>query len=246
MSNQLNSSEDRSMLAWSFVREDCMLQDSTNLSMKPGITLIVPAPLIMGEHGLHASVDPLDALYYGSGSTICRVELAGTILEETDRLCADRCTVIWMAYVSKALHEFACWCAEEALQEADKAGCVLPHWTLEAIGARKAWLAGTCSDRDIAHICLDMQYNVRQALQDDDMSQPTVEQAAYKTIQAVMHQNSDGTDCPVYNAGETARLMALIGVLSNTSTPRAKRKQRVAIQRKQNTTLKKMLFAAIR
>jgi len=64
----------------------------------------------MCEYGLHASIDPFDALKYAPGPVICRVELGGTILEQEDKCVASRRTVLWMRDIEKELRLFACWC----------------------------------------------------------------------------------------------------------------------------------------
>ena len=71
------------------------------------------------ESGLHASVKPLDALKYAPGNTLCRVELAGEILEEADKCVAARRRIIWRFNAESLLREFARWCAIQVIDEWD-------------------------------------------------------------------------------------------------------------------------------
>ena len=63
--------------AWHFIDGDS-LRDGQLAEV--GRTYHVNPPLRMCSHGLHASVQPLDALNYASGSTVCRVECWGDVV----------------------------------------------------------------------------------------------------------------------------------------------------------------------
>lgn len=251
MFGQPSGAENQGILAWHFLSDSCVLEHFDSVWVRPGMTLTVTPPLDIDKNGLHGSVEPLDALSYASGPTICRVKLSGDILEDTDkhRLCAERRTVIWAAYASETLYEFACSCAEEAIQTATDAGYVLPRWVAEAIAARRAWLKGGYTDREIAHVCLDVDYEMRQALQDKSYTSMligNVEEAAYLAVRAVMYQGERGVSYPEYAAQEAARLERLAVSLQEKLTQKAEQRKMLAVKKKQNTKLKKMLRSLIK
>ena len=99
------------MLAWHFLSWDCRLRFSCWTKVRAGQTLRRdPAKLALCRYGLHASVEPLDALKYAPGPVVCRVRLGGTIIEDTNKHVASRRTVLWMANAERDLRLFACWC----------------------------------------------------------------------------------------------------------------------------------------
>jgi len=100
-----------SKLAWHFLPADERLQFGRRSRVYVGQTLHRdPGKLSMCKYGLHASIDPFDALRYAPGPVICRVKLGGTILEQEDKCVASRRTVLWMRNIEKELRLFACWC----------------------------------------------------------------------------------------------------------------------------------------
>ena len=68
-------------------------------------------PLIPCERGLHACVHPMDALKYAPGSTLCRVELAGEVQCDTDKLVATRRRIVARRDMEQMLLRFARRCA---------------------------------------------------------------------------------------------------------------------------------------
>ena len=51
-------------------------------------------PLALCQTGLHASRCPFDALRYAPGATLCRVDLGGDVIEDTDKLVASRRRIV--------------------------------------------------------------------------------------------------------------------------------------------------------
>ena len=100
----------------------------------------------MCSNGMHASETPLDALSYASGSIICRVELSGEVLRDTDKLCARYRKVLAIADATRTLHLFACDVAEEALSVAK----VTDERCHNATRVKRAWLDGKATDNDLA------------------------------------------------------------------------------------------------
>jgi len=122
------------------------LSGKERIKVFAGQMLRVEPPVKMCQHGLHASKKAIDALSYAPGATVCRVELSGEVLEDTAKVCAAERTVVWMADATRVLHEFACWCAEEALKRAK----VTDERCWNAIKKKRAWLDGNATDEELA------------------------------------------------------------------------------------------------
>ena len=76
-----------------------------------GETLYHTGPLSMCVSGLHASRQIMDALQYAPGSTICRVECGGEVVEDTDKLVCTERTILWRVDGEALVHDFARRCA---------------------------------------------------------------------------------------------------------------------------------------
>jgi len=126
------------ILAWHSLNNDGKLRFGREEVVVVGKRYEAEGELRMCYNGMHASVEPLDALYYAPGSLVCRVELSGEILRDTDKLCARYRKVLAMADATRTLHLFACDVAEEALSIA-KATDERSH---NAIRVKRAWLDG--------------------------------------------------------------------------------------------------------
>jgi hypothetical protein len=59
-----------------------------------GVMLEETGTLEMCKKGLHASLHVQDALRYAPGNTLCLVELDGEILEQDDKVCASKRTIL--------------------------------------------------------------------------------------------------------------------------------------------------------
>ena len=71
-------------------------------------------PIAPCESGLHASIDPLDALQYAPGPMLHLVDLDGEILEHgtpPDKLVGRRRRIVASIDATDLLREFARWCA---------------------------------------------------------------------------------------------------------------------------------------
>lgn len=139
------------------------LGNNDNRIVTVGETITVEGTPVLCQHGLHASARIIDALEYCPEGEValCRVELGGEVLHDTDKSVAQTRTIIAMLPVEKTnaiLREFARWCAlsvvhlwdapdvvrqyletgDESLSEAARAA-----WAAEA--ARAAWAAARAS-----------------------------------------------------------------------------------------------------
>src|SRR6266700_865831 len=72
-----------------------------------GETLTVDPPLVMCEHGLHASVYPYDALQYAKGNLLYKVRLSGEILTDEDKCCATERSALAMIDATVILRLFS-------------------------------------------------------------------------------------------------------------------------------------------
>ena len=138
------------MLAWHFLRGDRRLSYPPHTLVEVGQKLTVKPPLKLCTWGLHASKRAIDALQYAPGSIACRVELSGEILESGDKVCATERTVLQMVDATNILHEFACWCAEQALLREREAGQEPDPRSWAAVDAKRKWLRGEITDSELA------------------------------------------------------------------------------------------------
>ena len=81
--------------AWHFLNGD-KLRDGTTAPPNGKWLKYAGAP-VMCETGLHASIDPFDALRHAPGNTLCLVDCAGTVIHASDKLvCTERRIVVRM------------------------------------------------------------------------------------------------------------------------------------------------------
>lgn len=132
------------VLAWHFLTNEERTGHG-NLKVEVGQTLTVEGTLEVCGNGLHGSLRALDALSNAPGSIVCRVEHAGKILHGDDQLCSSERTCLWMADASRTLHEFAIWCAEQALASIEHPD---PR-SLNALAVKRRWLDGDATDGEL-------------------------------------------------------------------------------------------------
>ena len=137
------------MLAWHFLNNDGTLRKG-GLKVTPGMTLRMRGKLVMCERGFHYSLRALDALQYAPGAMVSRVDVAGEIIPGTDKGVASQRTHLWIADATNTLHEFACWCAENALNLLRAKGQEPDPRAWAAIEAKRKWLRGEISDTELA------------------------------------------------------------------------------------------------
>lgn len=92
------------MKAWHFV--GATLRDGQPVPAD-GVTLKFDGKPILCKQGLHASVDPFDALEYAPGATLCLVECGGEIVLDTDKLVCTERTIIARMDATDMLRYFA-------------------------------------------------------------------------------------------------------------------------------------------
>jgi len=138
----------RKILAWHFLPEDGRLRWGTREKVQVGKVYSLPTSETpeLCERGMHGSVRPLDALQYAPGPIVCRVRLWGDVVRGDDKLVARHREVVAIADATRILHEFAIWCAEQALALIRQPD---PR-SINALGVKRAWLDGTATNAELA------------------------------------------------------------------------------------------------
>jgi hypothetical protein len=137
------------VLGWHWLPDNGCLQYPPHTKVEVGQTLTAEGTLKLCHNGMHASRRALDALQYAPGAIVCRVELSGEIVEGHDKLCARHRKVLAMANATKTLHEFACWCAEQALLREREAGREPDPRSWAAIEVKRRWLKCEANDAEL-------------------------------------------------------------------------------------------------
>ena len=144
------------MIGWHFLTSDRKLRygDGRTVTVGQVFTQEYPhgeydAPTLCSS-GMHASSRALDALGYAPGVIICKVDISGGIVHGHDKSVAESRRVLAMADAGGALHEFACWCAEQALLRERAAGREPDRRSWNAIEAKRKWSRGEVTDEELA------------------------------------------------------------------------------------------------
>ena len=132
-------------LYWHFLPDDGKLANGDSRQVKVGEMLRIEGEPALCEHGFNASERIIDALQYAPGALLCRVRLGGKVIEEEDKVVAQERTVEWMIDVTRVLHEFAIWCAKQALKLVGEPD---PR-SLEALKVKRLWLDGEATDDEL-------------------------------------------------------------------------------------------------
>ena len=132
--------------AWHFLPSDRRLGYGDGRKVIKGRTVTVNGKPVMCRNGLHGSIRIIDALRYSRGPFICRVEIGGDVIHDTDKLCGTSRKCLWWLDGTNILHEFACRVAEQALEDAQ----VTDERLWAAITAKRRWLKGEITDDQLA------------------------------------------------------------------------------------------------
>jgi len=102
------------ILAWHFVSDDRRLgYDATSLEVEPGYIYYTDSPIVLCSSGLHASVDPFDALHYAQGGYLCRVAVWGDVTIGGDKIAGRNREVLAAHDITRELRLLGCWCARQ-------------------------------------------------------------------------------------------------------------------------------------
>jgi hypothetical protein len=112
--------------------------------------------------GLHASRRAIDALGY-SGPWVSRVECSGKIVEGRYKLVCTERRIVAIVDATNILHEFACWCAEQSLLAERAAGREPDPRSWAAIDAKRKWLRGEVSDKELESAARSAAESARSA-----------------------------------------------------------------------------------
>jgi hypothetical protein len=96
----------KSILAWHWLPQDRRLAYGIRALVEEGMVLEVGEPLELCNHGLHASKNILDAMWYAKGPIICRVELSGKFVFDQSKFCATRRKCLWMMDAKEVLRDY--------------------------------------------------------------------------------------------------------------------------------------------
>jgi hypothetical protein len=95
---------------------------------KDGDTLRVdPNDIKLCSYGLHASIEPFDALRYAPGPSLALVEISGRIFRGTDKIVGSERTIIRRIDAGGLLQAFARKCALEVAGYWDAPGIVIRY-----------------------------------------------------------------------------------------------------------------------
>jgi hypothetical protein len=128
------------MKAWHFVGDT--LRDGRPIPAD-GVKLIHPREPMMCVSGLHASLDPFDALEYALGPNLCLVECGGTVLHQQDKLVCTERTILARMDAGPLLLHFARQQALSVVHLWDAPPVVLDY-LMGDDAARAAAMAATC------------------------------------------------------------------------------------------------------
>lgn len=139
-----------SRMAWNFLDADRRERFGARGVLGAGMRSVVPGPVVVRRHGLHASRSALQALRYAPGPIVCRVELGGQIRSDAGLVAATERTVLWLSDAGRATHEFAVWCAEQALRGEAAQGRERADPSWSALETKRRWLRGEATDQEMA------------------------------------------------------------------------------------------------
>ena len=140
------------ILAWHFVGDT--LRDGSPVP-KDGVWLKYNGPVVLCSSGLHASLNPFDALQYAPGATLCRVVLRGEIVTADDKIAAPERKIIARMDATAMLGYFARMQALSCVHQWDAPDVVLDYLMtgddgLRAAARDAAWYAARAAAWDAA------------------------------------------------------------------------------------------------
>ena len=161
-------------MAWHF-SDGYLGYDRRNEQIKPGNAYACkPDELRLCDFGFHSSYKLLDALKYAPGSVLSYCEIGGLIIESHDKNVSSIRRHLVVADITRTLHEFAVWCAEQALLLVDEPD----HRSVEALRVKRLWLDGKATDTELAAVRVDLDDAIRTANH--------VADAAYRAVDAAV------------------------------------------------------------
>jgi len=146
MTDETQHDDLRTIYAWHF--SDGTLSYGDARPIIPGLALTCePEDISLCGFGFHANLDIIDVLQYAPGAVLSYVECGGKIVQDDDKLVCSQRRHLAVVDITNTLHEFGCWCAEQALALIDNPD---PR-SLAAIAAKRKWMQGEISDEELAY-----------------------------------------------------------------------------------------------
>jgi hypothetical protein len=138
----------RTLLAWHFARDDSRQAYGEHVLIEPGgIERVDEArELVLCRWGLHASVRAIDALGYGKGLNIRRVELGGRIIQGDDKACATERRELWRVDGRRPLLEWAIGCVRTYIDGLGADAFQSGAPTHRLLAKVEEFLAGDCDE----------------------------------------------------------------------------------------------------
>ena len=134
------------MKAYYFQPKDGRLAYGDGREIKQGITHTVTCEPKLCKQGLHASVQPFDALQYAQSGTLWLVELSGVIVKGRNKCVATERTYIKAVDLTEVLWKMSRMCALDVVHLWDAPDVVVQYLkagdeTLRAAARDAAWAA---------------------------------------------------------------------------------------------------------
>jgi hypothetical protein len=129
---------------WHF--SDGTLSYDRNDKVVAGLSLACnPDDIRLCQYGFHGSYDILGALQYANGSVLSYCEIGGRIIKDDDKVVASIRRHIIVVDIERTLHEFAIWCAEQALALIDNSD----ERSVNVLKIKRLWLDGKATDEEL-------------------------------------------------------------------------------------------------
>ena len=188
-------SQQSSVLAWHFLKEGSVMRDG-KVAPADGVKLVFDGKPFLCEQGLHASLQPFDALFYAPGPILCLVRCEGTIVHGDDKIVCTERTIVARIDATDLLRKFA---REQALK-------VLHLWNAPDIVVQYLQ-TGEESLRAAAYAAADDAVYVERAARAtmNDVECATTNDAAYAAMNAAVYATMNTA---VYDAAHAASASA--------------------------------------
>jgi hypothetical protein len=148
--------------AWHFV--GATLRDGRPVPAD-GETLVHTGTLELCASGLHASVDPFDALRFAPGETLCLVRIGGEVLHDHDKLVCSERTIVARMDATDMLRYSARMQAASVAHLWDAPDVVLDYLmtgdeVLRAAARDAAWAAARADFNALVYECFDCPLSI--------------------------------------------------------------------------------------
>ena len=146
---QTQPQQKSSVLAWHFLKESAIMRDG-KVAPADGVKLVFDDEPILCMQGLHASLQPFDALRYAPGPVLCLVRCDGTIVYGDDKLVCTERTLLARIDAAELLRKFARQQAMKVLHIWNAPDIVVRYLQTGDESLRAAVYAAVCTAADAA------------------------------------------------------------------------------------------------